>query len=826
MHILVLLASAAALLVETDKLTSDVAEYDAFGYSIAMSGDRVVVGAYEDAHAGIKSGAAHIFRRDGMNYTRTQKLTASDAERYDRFSRAVAMSSNLVVAGAYGDDDGGAFAGAAYVFRTTDGGVSYVQTQKLTASGAKAFDYFGVDVAVSGDTLVVGAYGVDDAGSYAGACYIFHTTDGGINFVQTQQLIASDAAPNDWFGRAVAVSPNLVVVGATGNDDVGAYSGAVYIFRTTDGMSYAQTQKLTASDAAEFHWFGRAVAVASNLVVVGAYGDSEAAPAAGAAYVFRTADGFNFVQTQKLIASDATANDNFGRAVDMSSSRVLVGANRNDASAPGQAYAFKSTNGGLNFTQTQKLVGSDASPSDRFGFAVAISCDAVAIGAYWDEDARSTSGEAYAYRTSDDGLNVTRWNGTEPGFGCDVAVAGDLVVVGSFEDAVFVMGLNSTHKLEASDPRGSFGHAVGLWENVVVVGAPRGNAAYVFATADGDFVQTHKLTADDASPDDSFGYDVAISADLVVVGAPFSASAYVFDTTDFVQTQKLTSNDDDRFGFAVAASDDLVVVGAPFSDSRSGSVCVFAKTRSGLALERKLMARDAAPDDYFGSSVAISGDLIVAGAYGNEDAGAESGSAYVFSGLTQLQKLTASDAKSNDRFGRDVSIAGHVVAVGAPQSGSAYIFCTTTGGSFEQVHSPADDDADNFGVTVATDGNLLVVGAATNGTTPGRAYAFSFDRCYAPPVVTTSSSKSDEPAEWFLLLELGAFLFMVALLSLMVVAFLRFDPWLRPRPFKSEFEMSAGPPIAPVADYDNYDEECYNNDEECHDLDVTHNTTQ
>ena len=122
--------------------------------------------------------------------------------------------------GAYGDDDDGSNSGSAYVFLTTDGGASYGQVAKLTASDGASYDHFGISVAIAGDTIVIGAYyDTHDGGFWSGSVYVFRTSDGGATYGQVAKLTAADAASNDYFGISVAIDGNTIVVGAYYDDD-------------------------------------------------------------------------------------------------------------------------------------------------------------------------------------------------------------------------------------------------------------------------------------------------------------------------------------------------------------------------------------------------------------------------------------------------------------------------------------------------------------------------------------------------------------------------------------------------------------------------------
>ena len=153
-------------------------------------------------------------RRLSGQYAQIAKLAASDAGVKGGFGYSMAIDGDTIVVGAYRDDDGGSESGSVYVFRTTDGGATYGQVAKLTAADAAASDYFGISVAIDGTTVVVGAYGDDDGGSKSGSAYVFRTSDGGATYGQVAKLTAADGAANDGFGGSVAVDGDTIVIGA------------------------------------------------------------------------------------------------------------------------------------------------------------------------------------------------------------------------------------------------------------------------------------------------------------------------------------------------------------------------------------------------------------------------------------------------------------------------------------------------------------------------------------------------------------------------------------------------------------------------------------
>ena len=217
------------------------------------------------------------------------------------------------------------------------------EVKKLLASGAQEFDTFGISVAVSGDTAVVGAT-QSNAESNRGAAYIFERDEGGAgNWGEVKKLTGSDALAADFFGESVAVSGDTVVVGAPG----GTEAGAAYVFQRDQGGAgnWGEVKKLLASDAQAFDLFGQSVAVSGDSAVVGACCEHHVGRAGGTAYVFKRDQGGpgNWGEVKKVTASDAEAGDGFGRSVAVNGDTALVGAPFEDSggSGAGAAYVFE-----------------------------------------------------------------------------------------------------------------------------------------------------------------------------------------------------------------------------------------------------------------------------------------------------------------------------------------------------------------------------------------------------------------------------------------------------------------------------------------------------
>ena len=363
--------------------------------------------------------------------TEEQKLAAIGAQTRDLFGRSVSVSGDTAVVGADGDSCvAGIECGAAYVFRFN--GTEWFEEQKLVASDAAAKDKFGFSVSVSGDTAVVGALR-DDCGkaSDCGSAYVFRFN--GTSWVEEQKLTAAEAAANDHFGRSVSVSGETVVIGAQN-------VGAAYVFRF-NGVEWVDEQKLTASDAGERDGFGWSVSVSGDSAVVGAWRDNCATGSnCGSAYLYRF-NGIEWVEQQKLTASDAEAGDRFGWSVAISGETAIVGAFFDDCAAGsncGSAYVYRFN--GIDWVGEQKLTASDTASGDLFGFSVSVSGEMVVVGSYYDDCAAGDDcGSAYVFR-----LRGTSWveerkltasdAARADVFGWSVSVSGGTAVVGALND--------------------------------------------------------------------------------------------------------------------------------------------------------------------------------------------------------------------------------------------------------------------------------------------------------------------------------------------------------------------------------------------------------
>lgn len=454
---------------------SNTDTFDNFGLSVAISGNTAVVGASGEAssatgvngdqsdNSAFAAGAAYIFVREGDTWTQQAYLKASNTDFADYFGSAVAISGDtVVVAAAFEDskatgingeqgDNSGTNSGAAYVF--VRNGTTWTQQAYLKASNTEGTDEFGRAVAISGDTVVVSAWledsnanGVngnqsDNSTPESGAVYVF--TRNGTAWSQQAYLKASNTGLQDYFGSAVAISGETILVAANGEwssaigingdqtDNSALSAGAAYIF-VRNGNTWSQQAYVKASNTNAGDSFGSSVAISENTAIVGAQAEdssasgingdqvNDSASEAGAAYVF-VRDGTNWSQQAYLKASNTDAGDGFGHAVSVSGDVLIVGAfgesssatgadgdqADNSASQSGSAYVF--VRKGDNWIQQSYLKASNTEATDFFGYGVAISGNIAMVGADLEDsnatgidgnqsdNSLSTAGAAYAF---------------------------------------------------------------------------------------------------------------------------------------------------------------------------------------------------------------------------------------------------------------------------------------------------------------------------------------------------------------------------------------------------------------------------------------------
>lgn len=422
---------------------------DFFGYSVALDGDTLVVGALaeDSAATGVggnqndesasDSGAAYVFVRSGNIWTQQAYLKASNTESEDYFGISVAIDGDTVVVGAYGEasvatgvggnqaNNSAPFAGAAYVFVRS--GTTWTQQAYLKASNTEEYDLFGNDVAIEADLIVVGAPGEDGGGGGLGAAYTF--TRSGTVWSAPTYLKPTAAVGTAAFGRSLALDAGTLVVGAPGEQN----TGAAYVF-VRSGNAFVQQGYLRAPQPGAADRFGTSVDIYGNTVVAGAPGEdssstgvggptNESSPDSGAAYVFRRTSGVWSFQAF-LKASNTQAGDAFGSAVSVYSDKVAVGAyledgggdgvgaNPSDNSAPDAGATFVFQRLGVSWSLLAYIKASASDNADQFGNSLVLDGATLAVGANWEDGppgfgGSSQSGAVYVFNVPTSSVSLS-----------------------------------------------------------------------------------------------------------------------------------------------------------------------------------------------------------------------------------------------------------------------------------------------------------------------------------------------------------------------------------------------------------------------------------
>jgi hypothetical protein len=660
------------------------------GQSVAIDGEYAVIGAngYES-----RTGIAYILHYDGTEWIVEGELSASDGHTSDDFGHAVSISGDVIVIGAYGSDVLASTSGSAYIFsKPASGWTNMTQTAKIHASDGEAGVWFGISVDISGDNIIIGARLDAVSGDDSGSAYLFSKPAGGWkDTTETLKILPSNGAEDDEFGYSVSIDGETIAVGCRYDDDNGPNSGAVYVYTKSD---------------------------------TGWIGNSE---------------------TAKLLPSDGSSYDYFGHSVSIWQDNIVVGANTQGVfgEEKGKAYIFtKPESGWTNMTETAMISPSDPVVDGDFGWSVSMYNDVVAIGSPGSSKSGIKHGAIYVYSKPTLGwenmtetIKMVPTGGSEDDkFGTSVAIYGHDVLVGAI------------YNDEGSD---------------------NGGASYFF-TKQSDkpwywLTQTKKIlpTKYAGNSLNYYGSSVSLDSNTAVIGSYGHSNqtgiAYVveYNGTDWITTAQLSASDGeiyDKFGGNVSISGDDIVIGANSDDDNgtfSGSAYVYSKPVGGwvnMTETAKLLPSDGVARHDFGESVSICGDNIVIGADNDHETAEDAGAAYVFTkpitgwiNTTETAKLLASDGTTGDHFG-NVSISKDNIVVTATfddqdgsYSGSAYVFTKPSGGWKDTTENakllPSDGATYKyFGGTVSIFENDIVIGAAgdsENASSSGAAYIFT-----------------------------------------------------------------------------------------------------
>lgn len=377
----------------------DLASHDRFGGSLSLAGTRMVVGSEHDDDAGSFSGSAYVFRREGERWVTEDKLRAADANAFDRFGHAVAISPDeaWIVIGAYREGDILSDTGAIYFFQRAHG--MWTQTQRILNPDPSQADWFGWTVGFSregkGLRAVVGSPFDDEFVQDGGAVYAYRLE--GSTWVLEQKMTSASPSIGARMGYALRTSSqSRIIAGAPFEDGVAMDTGGAEIFHH-DGRRWTSEGCLAAPSAAAHDRFGISVAISGRHAIVGASGDDERGDRAGAAHSFSRHDepgGARWIHTGTLFAPDAAAQASFGVSAAMQTDLAIIGATFSESGGAISGAAYTFLREGETWVPRAKFNPRDAASSDGLGAVVAMSADAShgAVAAIFDDGQGTVDG--------------------------------------------------------------------------------------------------------------------------------------------------------------------------------------------------------------------------------------------------------------------------------------------------------------------------------------------------------------------------------------------------------------------------------------------------
>ncbi len=809
--------------VQETKLTpSDAAPEEQFGRDVAIDGDVAIVGMWKDPDnifdvpgslldESYGQGSVYVFENQGGAWLEQVRLIPSELRKNgvsDGFGNTVAIHGDYLAVGAENTNVNDIEdAGAVYIFKRS--GAAWLEQAQLSASDAVKEGHFGNDVALYGDYLVVGAPGefnrfLDNfPDNDFGAAYIFKRS--GELWLEQAKLEPNEQELNDDFATSVSIHADRVLVGAPLSDENLTDQGSAFLYRRS-GSSWLQEAEYIAKDGLIEELFGGPIALGDDYAIIGAPRQCHATGcSAGAVYIFSgdaksdpppTGTGRLIVTISGLpsgVSADVSVTSTASFSQNLTASSTLT----NLASGTYQVVARNISIAGESYDPTptsRNLTINDGKTETATATVSYVKAANVppSISSIENQITSQLTVLELDFSITDevsDSVMVTASSRNQ-----NIIPDSNLVVSGtgqarhlsitpvSTESGNLTINLSATDgaglssqtsfELEVTEPyrteltgfandvsvAANFGYAVAISEggDFLVVGAPatlldsQPGAVYVLKRLDGStWTEDTKFSGSDVTGGSKLGYSLDISTDEFIVGAPEddngvkdSGSAYIFKhvSNEWIEVLELTASDiakEDKFGTAVAIDGDYAVVTAPYNDDKgenAGAVYVFKRNGKTWAEQVKLTASDGSTGDLLGGSIALDGNTFVVGAKEKAASADKQGVAYVFkrSGdtWTEEMKLTSSDGAENDNFGASVAIEGNTIVVSATgyfifgfehfgnPVGKTYVF-ERSGSIWEEKELlepiDAEDDA-KFGSDVAIYENYLLVGARSEGT--------------------------------------------------------------------------------------------------------------
>jgi hypothetical protein len=614
----------------------------------------------------------------------------------------------------------------------------------------EAYENFGGAVAIYGDTLVIGAKNDNTAAADAGSVYVYIKVN---NTWELQQTINNPSPVlEDYFGSSVDIHKDTIIIGSYGDDTGGTNRvGAAFIY-TRSGTTWTLQQEINNPTPVDIDHFSNSVSLYEDTVAIGALFEDTGASAAGSVYIY-TRSGVTWTLQQEINNPSPVINDQFGYSVSLFRDTVAISANLKEVSAisdAGAAYVYTRTGGVWTLEQT--IENPSPVASDRFGNSISLYEDTIAVGS---TPLTANTEKIWVYSrigttwTLDKEIETPIPITDEIGFGKIVKVHQDTVIAsGVWNDAsgaVYIFSRdegnwNYIDMFKNPTPNGSEGFAasLALYDDTILVGANQTDtslldvgSAYIYSIPLYDFSNNIEIQ-DIASNSTS----VSIYGKYMVVGDSvfnsYQGNVKVYEDINGTWTimQTITSNEfssNNSFGAQVSMYNDTLAISEPGNDTDgadTGAIWVYTLVGSTWTLQQRIGNPPGPGSDNFSKQMALNKDTIVTGAYSEDTAGTDSGTAYIFkrTGATWALEGTINNPNPamGDFFPSSVTIENDIVAFGHTygettalnNSGIAYVY-TRSGATWtlgQTITSPSPVVSGGFGSSISISGDKLAIG--------------------------------------------------------------------------------------------------------------------
>ncbi len=594
------------------------------------------------------SGKVDIYRFNNNQWSYFQEIQPSyTAEDNLLFGRQVALSNDTVAIGAHNTDIGGVSAGIVSVYKFN--GTSWIEEQLIQSTDIAAGDLFGHSLALNQNTLIVGAPREDDGAAGAGAIYIFERV--GATWSQTEKLLSDEPTASEYMGERISYDPTTetIVAAAPNNNELNTDSGAIHIFSKASG-AWAFEQKIIPADIAIGDFLGRGtIAINGNTLAVG----SELHGTPGAIWIY-TRNNNSWSLEQKIVASDAAGNAiNFGQSLALKGNTLIAGAATINSNT-GQIYAFTRDSG--TWSEDLRYVAS-ALTGDLFGNSVALYNDDIITAAQSDDDTVSNGGAAYI---------ITRTDQTPPAL-LSSTPADDTTDVAADTDIILTFDQNIT----------------------------QGDGKIIIRRASDDSVFLSEQIS--SASFTGFGTDTltfALSTELEA-----STAYYVVLETDAIR---------DDSGNAFFGLYDKTALN--FSTEEGPSPWA----GSSIEFAQKILAPDANTNGYFGTNVVMFGDfLAVSATYYDNGIGVDAGSVYMYERNSETnifefkQALNGSATVAGSLFGFDIKFNGNKLYALSQNDGRIYIYSQSGSNWIESSIIAPNNTGPSVSISISADGQQV-----------------------------------------------------------------------------------------------------------------------